>query len=294
MANDSPVGAAARAFANTINAGVNAATMGMFNRGIGALMGANAQQVDAANASMRANAGTMGNIATGLGNVFGAGKLMRGAGAAVGAVKAAPIAMAARAVPTAGPVAAARFLVGKAGPGLVPVVEGGLNLTKGQIAKAAGAAALFGAPMIAGMDNSVSTPAKSTPSAAKAVDQAMAQGRAAAPAVTPYDQQLAALSTILHSPNMTLGDLKAVTTMLPKPNKPYSVKDIITGTANDQSQKMLEQSLQAAAAKSDPTEAAAARDKAYQDDFLRKVAILGSNPVNAAQAPMFVPEEEVQ
>lgn len=305
MANDntSAVGRAARAFANTINAGVNAATGGMFNRSIGALMGLTPEQVQAGTADMRASVGTAGDIATGLGSVYGAGKALAGAGMIARGAKAAvgTVPTAVSLIPTAGLGTAARYIAGRAGPGIVPVAEALPSLTKGQIAKAAGAAALFGAPIIAGMDNSVSKPAASTtptPEITAMVKQftdpvtaALAQGKAAPAAVSPYDQQLAALNTILHSPNMTLGDLKAVTTMLPKQNKPWSPKDVITATTNDQSTAMLNQALQEAAAKADPAEAAAARDKAYQEDFLRKVALLGSNPVNTAQAPMLIPEE---
>lgn len=283
MASDNAATRAWTAFSRTINAGVNAATGGMFNKGIGALMGLTPEQVDAGNAAMRASVGTAGNVAAGLGNVYGLTKLGQAGGAVLRAPAAAAAATERAFAPFAVTLPTARGLVAAA----VPKTFGGA-------AKLAAGGAALAAPIIAGMDNTVvATPAAAAkPSAPNAVAAAMAQGKAAAPAITPYEQQLAALNTILRSPNMTMHDLQLVTGMLPKPNKPYSPKDVITGTANDQSTAMLNQALKDAAAKADPAEAAAARDKAYQEDFLRKVSLINGNPVNAAQAPMFIPDQE--
>jgi len=277
MASDNAATRAWTAFSRTINAGVNAATGGMFNKGIGALMGLTPEQVDAGNAAMRASVGTAGNVAAGLGNVYGLTKLGQAGGAVLRAPAAAAAATERAFAPFAVSLPTARGLVAAAVP-----------RTFGGAAKLAAGGAALAAPIIAGMDNTV----VAKPSAPNAVAAAMAQGKAAAPVITPYDQQLAALNTILRSPNMTMHDLQLVTGMLPKPNKPYSPADVIKGTAADKSTEMLNQALKDAAAKADPEEAAVAAREARQKDFLRLVSILGGNPVNAAQAPMFVEDPE--
>lgn len=126
------------------------------------------------------------------------------------------------------------------------------------------------------------------------VNQALAQGRAATPTITPYDRQLAALSAILGSRNMTLSDLQAATSMLPKPNKPITAKDTMIGQAALSSQQIFQQQLNAAAelAKSDPEKGAAALDKARAENFQRQVAILGANPMNVALAQTQLPDPD--
>jgi len=292
MANDnsSPAGRAIRAFADTINVGVNSATGGLLNKGIGYLMGATPEQVAQADAERRASLGAAGNVAAGIGNVYGLSKL----GAGVAAARAAPAALTrslspfSLALPSAGGVVAAA----------VPK-------SFGAAAKLAAGGLAFGAPVIGGLDSTVNTPgapsgkpsmdgAAAVRAVLDPVSQALSQGRAAPATLTPYDKQLAALSTILGSSKMTLSDLQAVTGMLPKQNKPFSPKDVMVGQAAAQSQQMFQQQLNDAAklADTDPEKGAAARDAAMAAEFQRRISILGSNPMNVAQAQLLVPDQE--
>lgn len=118
---------AARAFGDTINIGVNAATGGLFNRGIGYLMGASGEQVDQMNQGMRQRTGLGGDAAAGLGQALLVGRGLKVAGAGLNAAKALPTAVAL--TRTAGPAAAARYALGMPAAGVTrAAVEGGRNL----------------------------------------------------------------------------------------------------------------------------------------------------------------------
>ena len=285
------LGRAARAFGDTINIGVNAATGGLFNRGIGYLMGASPDQVDAINARMRANTGVGGDLASGIGQVYGFGKLMGAGRATIGAVRAAP--QAAALVPTAGIGTAARFLTGRAGPGLVPVVAATAPKAS-TVAKAAGAAGLIGLNLAAGRDGTV-TPAPA-PAAApeRPVEAALAAGRTLPAEITPYERQLAALNAIFKSPNATLSDLQSATGMLPARPKPPTAKDNVLSETAALSQAIFQNDIKNAEelAKTDPEGARALTAKAMEAEFQRRAGLVGLNPMNIAQAQLMAPAEE--
>lgn len=279
----SALGRAARAFGETINIGVNSATGGLFNRGIGYLMGATPQQVEQMNQGFRRDTGTGGNLAAGVGQIYGAGKVFGAGKAALGAVRAAPTAVAL--VPTAGIGTAARFLAGRAGPGLVPVAARALPKAS-TVAKAAAGLGVLGLNMTDGLDSTTPAPAAAAPE--KPVEAALAAGRVAEPAVTPYDRQLAALNAILQSPNMTLSDLQSATNMLPKQPKPPTAKETIMGETAKRFDALFKRDM--AAAGDDPVLGA----KAMEADANRWAALAGTNPLTMQQAMMFAqgdPEE---
>lgn len=281
---------AARAFGDTINIGVNAATGGLFNRGIGYLMGATPEQVDNMNQGMRDRTGLGGDLANGIGQVYGVGKLWGGAKAVTGAARALPQAVSL--VPTAGIGTAARFLTGRAGPGLMPVVAAAAPKAS-TVAKAAGAAGLIGLSVAGGQDNTV-TPAKPVAAPEKPVEAALAAGRTLPAEITPYERQLAALNAIFKSPNATLTDLQSATGMLPKPNKPASAKDNVLSETTALSQAIFQNDIKNAEelAKTDPEGARALTAKAMESEFQRRAGLVGLNPMNIAQAQLMAPAEE--
>lgn len=310
--NSTWYGRAARAFGDTVNIGVNTATAGLLNRGIGALMGASGEQVDKMNQGMRQRTGVGGDLAAGLGAVYGLGKASRAAGAVSGAVRAAPTAVAL--VPTAGIGTAARFLVGRAGPGLVPAVARATAPKASTVLKAAAGLGIVGGAVANGMSSRV-TPAatgvgpqgKYTPEQlaardeylANPVESSLAAGRAATAALTPYDRQLAALDTIFKSPNATLTDLQAATAMLPAVPKQGTKKDAAFGQTAELSRAIFEQQIASISAQKDAGEiddaqAQLATKQAMEAEFQRQSGMQGLNPMNIMQAQMMAPDEESQ
>lgn len=281
---------AARAFGDTINVGVNAATGGLLNRGIGYLMGATPDQVATVNARTRANTGVAGDLASGVGQLYGLGKAWGAGKAAVGAARAAPQAVAL--IPTAGVGTAARFLTGRAGPGLVP--KAAMSAPKAStVAKAAGAAGLIGLNLAAGRDDSV-TPAPAV--AEQPVEAALAAGRSLPAEITPYERQLAALNAIFKSPNATLTDLQSATGMLPARPKPPTAKDNALSESAALSQAIFQNDIKNAEelARTDPEGARALTAKAMEAEFQRRAGLVGLNPMNLAQAQLMTPDEEAQ
>lgn len=329
---DSAVGRAWRNFANTINAGVNAATGGYFNRGVGAIMGATREQVDRANQEMRAQTGTMGDIADGLGSAALIGRGLKLAGGAVQAARAAPTAVAlAR---SAGPGTAARFLAGRAGPGLVPVAA---PMSRVAQAKAAGSVigkvGLVGLPIALsvadGRDDQVTTsktgvgpqgkytqeqldarkaylaerankPFADDPNHIDLTDpvtRALMVGRSAPAAISPQQRQVELLSTILNSPKATLSDLQAVTSMMPAPARPRTAKDTAFGQTAELSRQIFENQMSSIAAQKDAgditaEQAQAMTAEAMNAEFQRQSGMQGLNPMNLLQAQMMAPDEE--
>lgn len=311
--NSTWYGRAARAFGDTINIGVNSATGGLFNRGIGALMGASGEQVDRMNQGMRQRTGVSGDLAAGIGSLYGLGKVTRAGGAVIGAARAAPTAAAL--VPTAGISTAARFLVGRAGPGLVPVVAATAPKAS-TVLKAAAGLGIVGSSLADGMSSRV-TPAASTTGVgpqgkytpeqlaareayiANPVESSLAAGRAATAALTPYDRQLAALDTIFKSPNATLTDLQAATGMLPAPPRARTAKDTAFGQTAELSRQIYESQIASIAAQKDAGEitdaqAQLATKQAMEAEFQRQSGMQGLNPMNMMQAQMMTPDEESQ
>lgn len=304
---------AARAFGDTINIGVNAATGGLFNRGIGYLMGASGEQVDQMNQGMRQRTGLGGDVAAGLGTVYGIGKVMPAARAVTGAVRAAPTAAAlAR---TAGPATAARFLTGRAGPGLVPVAAAATRPSAGTVAKAAAGLGVVGLG-VADRSSSRVTPTASEGKGpqgkytqeqldareafkANPVDASLAVGRASPAALTPYERQLEALNTIFASPNATLSDLQAATAMMPAQPRPRTAKDSAFGQTAELSRQIFESQIASIGAQKDAGEiteeqARAMTATAMNEEFQRQAGMQGFNPMNLMQAQMMAPDEEAE
>ena len=228
----------------------------------------------------RVRAGIAGDIA----NVGGMVAGLKGAGAvakgAVSAARAAPTALSL--AKTAGLGTAARYLTGTAGPGLVPAAG---RITLATAGKLAGLAGLLGLSIAGRQDATPAAPAKSP----QPVQQALKQGREAAPAVTPYERQLAVLDMILKSPNMSMADLRDVTGMLPARPKPPSSGDVAIGQAALRADALYKQQVANALANTDPELGAKALEKAKAADFNRWATLAGRNPLATQQAIMIDP-----
>lgn len=298
---------AARAFGDTINVGVNALTGGYFNKGIGALVGASADQVAQADKVRRDQLGLTGDIAHGIGNAALIGRGLKVAGAGLSAAKALPTAV--TLARTAGPATALRFVTGRAGPGLVPVGGGtALRPTLKGTAATLAATAPVAASVIGGMDSTV-TPQGSKSAAWKddpnhidltnPVNVALMAGRAAPVAITPQERQLSALDTILRSPKATLSDLQAVTAMMPAPARRQTDKDAAFGQTAKLSRAIFDNQIASIGAQKDLGEitaeqAQAMTAKAMNEEFQRQAGMQGFNPMNLLQAQMMAQGEEAE
>jgi len=238
----------------------------------------------------RVRAGLAGDAMNVGGMLYGGRGVLAAGKAGLNAVRAAPtVATLAR---TAGPGTALRYVTGTAGPGLVPVAARALP-SLGTIGKAAGLATLLGL--------SISGRQDATPAAPVATPQKAAAPKAqvAAPMeLSPQDRQLAALDTILRSPNKTLSDLTAVTGMLPRP-KQTSTKDALVGQTAQLSQAIFQAQVSDATklhaeGKITEDEAKAMNAKALEAHFQRQAGIVGLNPLNLVQAQLMNPGEEQQ
>jgi len=306
--NSTWYGRAARAFGDTINVGVNAATGGLLNRGIGAVMGASREQVEQVNQDLRQRTGVGGDIAAGVGAVYGLGKAARAGGAVVSAARAAPTAAAL--VPTAGLGTATRFLAGRAGPGLVPVVPRlAVTIPKAStVLKAAAGLGIVGGSLADGMSSRVTptaptaggtiadrakanaaayTPEEAAawgPYAGRPVEQALATGRGASEAITPYEQQMQTITALLSS-NIPARYARGLINELPKPESGQPrAQDVLLGQAALRANALQQRRLELAA---DPgNEELKLGVRAMEDDFNAYLSLAGRNPNNLAQAQM--------
>jgi hypothetical protein len=277
----SKIGTAA---ADIANIGGNAVGFGLPNRFAEWAMGAESGAADERTREARIRAGLAGDVTNVAGQVY---SLVRGAGAAkstIGAVRAAPTAVAVG--KSAGPVQAAKFLLNKAGPGVVPAAA---PLSKAALAKGAGLLGLIGLT-VAGRPGD-EEPVAARPAAAAA--RAAAATPEAEAVITPQDRQLAFVDTLLRGP-VTLREAQAATSMLPAPAKAQTNKDKLYGATDELAQSIFASQVAGARelAATDPVGAKAIVEKATDEYYKRRIAILGVDPGKLELANLLNAEEE--
>lgn len=151
-----------------------------------------------------------------------------------------------------------------------------------------------------GLSDKVTVYPQAAPAAPKAVNQALAQGRAAAAAetMTPQDALAAALQKILTSPKATLSDISRAGGLVPSVAKGApKLKDTVLAQTAALSESIYKDQLAQidAALKDGKTDAETAgidKQKATMAWFQRNGGLVGFDPTKLVGAQMMAPDEE--